>query len=221
VLERDAVNAGHHSLADDFPRPHSFQTGGSSIARSLLALLGWRVHFDGLPARQGVMIVYPHTSNWDFVYLILAKWAVGLSLKFWVKDALFKVPLLGSWLRWIGGVPVERTSAHGSVGQMVRTLQQCMHDDAYFWLALTPEGTRKRTAGWRSGFYQVAVGAQVPVGICCVNFSARTVVVTQFYRLSGDVQADMQRIAHSFEAAEGKKAAQAAPIRLLEKNESH
>ncbi|NVO05041.1 MAG: 1-acyl-sn-glycerol-3-phosphate acyltransferase [Rhodoferax sp.] len=204
-------------MAEDFPRPHPLQLQGSALAQALFSLLGWRVVFEGLPTRQGVLVVYPHTSNWDFVFLVIAKWAVGLPLKFWVKDSLFKLPLLGGWLRWLGGVPVDRSSAHGIVGSMVQALQQCRQSDRYFWLAVTPEGTRKRTAGWRSGFYQVAKGADVPVGICCVNFPQRLVVVTQFYSLSGDVGADMQRIAQALKTAVGKHPEQAAPIHILEK----
>ena len=204
-------------MVDDFPRPLPVQVQGSALARSLFEALGWRIAYEGLPVRQGVLIVYPHTSNWDFFILLLAKWAVGLPLKFWVKDSLFAVPVLGAWLRWLGGVPVERGSPHGMVGEMVRTLEQSRARDTFFWLALTPEGTRKWTPGWRSGFYQVALGAGVPLGTCCVNFRDKTVVVSRFFTLSGEVQADMQRIAQAFQGATGKHATQAAPIQLIEK----
>jgi 1-acyl-sn-glycerol-3-phosphate acyltransferase len=204
-------------VVDDFPRPHPVQVEGNSLARTLFEALGWRIAFDGLPARQGVLIVYPHTSNWDFFVLILAKWVVGLPLKFWVKESLFALPVLGRWLRGLGGVPVARGSPQGIVGGMVRTLDQCRASDVFFWLALTPEGTRQRTAGWRSGFYQVALGAGVPLGTCCVNFREKTVVVSRFYQLSGDVQADMARIVQAFHGAVGRHAAQASPIHMIEK----
>lgn len=204
-------------MLDDFPRPHPVQLRGSWLACKILNLLGWRIAFEGLPARQGVLIVYPHTSNWDFFVLLLAKWALGLSAKFWGKDSLFAVPVLGAWLRWLGGVPVKRSSAGGVVGDVVRTMGQCQALDASFWLALSPEGTRKWTPGWRSGFYQVALRAGVPLGTCCVNFREKTVVVSHFYKLSGDVQADMQRIAQAFQCAVGKHAVQAAPIQMIEK----
>jgi 1-acyl-sn-glycerol-3-phosphate acyltransferase len=204
-------------VVDDFPRPHPVQLNGSWIARKMLGLLGWRLEFEGLPARQGVLIVYPHTSNWDFFVLLLAKWAFGLSIKFWGKDSLFAVPVLGAWLRWLGGVPVQRDSAHGVVGDVVRTMGECQASDTAFWLALSPEGTRKWTPGWRSGFYQVALRAGVPLGTCCVNFRDKTVEVSRFYKLSGDVQTDMQRIAQAFQCAAGKHSVQAAPIQIIEK----
>lgn len=204
-------------MVDDFSVPYPVQIQGSKLARNLLSALGWRVDFDGLPSRQGVLIVYPHTSNWDFFVLILAKWAVGLPLKFWGKQSLFALPVLGVWLRLLGGVPVDRSAPHGVVGDMVRTIKQFRATDTYFWLALTPEGTRKWTPGWRSGFYQVTLGAGVPLGTCCVNYREKTILVSRFYKLSGDVQADMQRIAQAFQGAVGKHAAQAAPIHIIEK----
>lgn len=204
-------------MADDFPRPLPVQLLGSRLARWVFEAIGWSIQFDGLPSKQGVMVVYPHTSNWDFVYLLIAKWTVGMQLRFWAKDSLFRWPLLGHWMQWLGGVPVDRRSPHGVVGQMVRTIQQCREEDGYFWLALTPEGTRKWTPGWRSGFYQVALGANVPVGICSVNYRERRVYVSHFYHLTGDVQADMERIANAFQGAVGKHHAQAAPIQIMEK----
>jgi hypothetical protein len=95
--------------AADAPRTiaeRPVQLRGSAVARRLLRLAGWRVAFDGLPARQGVVIVYPHTSNWDFIVGVLAKWSIGIPVAFWGKASLFRVPLFGRWLRWLGGVPV-------------------------------------------------------------------------------------------------------------------
>lgn len=204
-------------MADDFSRPLAVPIQGSAMARNLLLLLGWRVNMDGLPARQGVIIVYPHTSNWDFIILLIAKWAVGLPLKFWGKDSLFALPVFGRWLRYVGGVPVRRDSPRGVVGDMVRTLEQCRQNNTFFWLALAPEGTRKRVPGWRSGFYQVAVGAHVPLGICRLNYADKTIDVSHFLQLSGDAASDMQRIAGLLATASGKRPELAAPIQLIQK----
>jgi 1-acyl-sn-glycerol-3-phosphate acyltransferase len=204
-------------VADDFSRPLAVPIQGSALAGALLSRLGWQVRMDGLPRRQGVIIVYPHTSNWDFLLLLLAKWAVGLPLRFWGKDSLFTLPLLGRWLVWIGGVPVQRDSPQGVVADMVHTLKESRASNTFFWLALAPEGTRKFTPGWRSGFYQVALGAGVPLGICCVNYADKVVDVAQFFQLTGDVASDMQRIALAFQQAAAKYPALAAPIRIIEK----
>ena len=204
-------------MADEASKPQAVRVQGSPLAHWLFTRLGWKIYFDGIPSRQGVLIVYPHTSNWDFVILILAKWAIGLPVKFWGKDSLFKLPVLGRWMRWVGGVPVERNVNQGAVGAMTRTLLESKQTDDFFWLALAPEGTRKWLPGWRSGFYQVALGAQVPLGICCVNFPQKTVRVTEFLLLSGQADDDLQRIAQALKGAAGKNPAQAAPIQWIKK----
>ncbi|HRI17919.1 MAG TPA: 1-acyl-sn-glycerol-3-phosphate acyltransferase, partial [Burkholderiaceae bacterium] len=119
------------------------QLHGSRLARALLRLAGWRVLFDGLPAAQGVAIVYPHTSNWDFVVGLLAKWSIGIPVNFWGKDSLFRIPLFGRWVRWVGGVPVDRTHASGVVGSMAASLREAREQGRFQWLALAPEGTRR------------------------------------------------------------------------------
>lgn len=209
--------AGPTQVVDDFPAPHPVQLQGSALAGVLLRGLGWRVHMHGLPSHQGVVVVYPHTSNWDFFILLLAKWALGLPVKFWGKDSLFALPLVGRWLRWLGGVPVNRSAPQGMVGAMVRNMAQARALDAFFWLALAPEGTRKWTPGWRSGFYRVATAAGVPIGVCSVNYPAKTIELRHFFRPTGQASADMPRIAQALRQAVGKNAAQAAPITILEK----
>jgi 1-acyl-sn-glycerol-3-phosphate acyltransferase len=165
---------------------------------------------------QGVLAVYPHTSNWDFVLLVLVKWAVGIPVRFWSKDSLFHIPVFRSWLRALGAVPVRRTSAQGVVAETVAQLQAARAEGRYFWLALAPEGTRKWLPGWRSGFYRTALAAGVPLGLVSVNYRAREVCLMSFLRLSGDEAADMACIAAALQGAVGYHPQQAAPIRLLD-----
>ncbi len=190
------------------------QLRGSGIARAILKLAGWQLDFDGLPARQGVLIVYPHTSNWDFPLGIFAKWAMGIPVTFWGKASLFKLPLFGRWLRWIGGVPVDRSAPQGIVGDMVMRMRAARDADGFLWLALAPEGTRASGSGWRSGFYQVAAGAEVPVGLAHLDFGRRRVGVGSYLQLSGDAAADMQAIADAYAAVKGCRPELAAPVRL-------
>jgi 1-acyl-sn-glycerol-3-phosphate acyltransferase len=199
-------------MQDIVERP--VQLRGSSVARVLLRLAGWRLRFDGLPGNQGVLIVYPHTSNWDFPLGLLVKWAVGIQLTFWGKDSLFRVPLFGAWLRWLGGVPVDRHSNHGIVGQMARELAQARLQNRFLWLALAPEGTRQHASGWRSGFYHVALQAQVPVGLVFLDYGRREAGVQRFIKLGGNMRADLKRIAEELGHRIGKRPALAAPIRF-------
>ena len=192
--------------------PHPVQFKGSSLARWLLSLAGWRVAFDGLPARQGVVVAYPHTSNWDFIVGIMAKWAIGVPAHFWAKDSLFKVPVFGTWLRWVGGLPIDRSAARGVVGEMVETFRQYGQQDRLLWLAVAPEGTRKWTPGWRSGYYQVALGAQVPVGIVRLDWGQREIRFTDFLTMCGDESQDYEQLAQVFDGVRGYHAEQGSPI---------
>ena len=194
--------------------------GDSALARWLLRSLGWQLHFAGLPGLQGMFVVYPHTSNWDFVLAVIAKWSLGVQVNFWGKGTLFKVPLLGAWLRWMGGIPVLRDAPHGLVGQAVRQLQDARAAGRYCWFGLAPEGTRKYTAGWRSGFYRTAVQADIPLCLVRLDYSRKTIVATEFMRLSGDTQADMAHIAAYFDGAHGLRPAQESPVRLLPVDDS-
>jgi 1-acyl-sn-glycerol-3-phosphate acyltransferase len=199
----------------DFQPPYPVQFRGSRAARWLVRALGWQIDFQGLPAQQGVILVYPHTSNWDFPVALLLKWALGLPVRFWAKETLFHIPLFRSWLRWVGGVPVRRSSPQGVVSQMTAMMKQKKAADAYFWLALSPEGTRRRTAGWRSGFYRLALEADVPVGLAGLDYARKRLVFLDFLKLSGDEGRDLKRMAASLQGFHGFRAGAEAPVRLI------
>jgi 1-acyl-sn-glycerol-3-phosphate acyltransferase len=190
--------------------PVTFQ--GSRLAHWILKMLGWRLDFEGFPARQGVAIVYPHTSNWDFPIGMLAKWALGVPARFWGKDSLFKLPVLGAWMRWVGGIPIDRSSSRGVVGQMVHVFEQHKQNDQLLWLGLAPEGTRSFTPGWRSGFYQLALGAQVPLALVKLDWGQRRFSVVDFYDLTGQVERDYAHMAQVFEGVKGFHEHQMGPI---------
>ena len=206
-------------MVNEFPQPHPVQFAGSAFARWVLTRLGWQVKFEGLPALQGMVVVYPHTSNWDFIVLMLAKWAIGVPVYFWGKDSLFRIPLFGRWLRWLGGVPVVRSASTGVVAQAVQQFETHREQGRYFWLGVSPEGTRKKQPGWRSGFYQTAFQAQVPLGLVRLDYARREVVALDFVMLSGDLAADLLRIAATYEGVEGFVPENAAPILLLSRSD--
>jgi 1-acyl-sn-glycerol-3-phosphate acyltransferase len=201
--------------ASELPAPFPIRFSGSRVACWLLKKFGWRVQFDGLPALQGVLVVYPHTSNWDFVVLVLMKWAVGIPVHFLGKDKLFRIPLFGRWLRYLGGIPVNRISPRGIVGQAVDQVTQAKVQGRYFWLALSPEGTRKHSTGWRSGFYQIVLKSGVPLGLVRLDYREREVTAQDFVYLTGDEIEDFNRISSVFHGVTGYIPQNAAPIQLL------
>lgn len=190
----------------------SVQFPGQAWAAWLLRQWGWTVVYRGLPARQGLFVVYPHTSNWDFVVGILVKWSLGLPANFWAKHSLFQLPLLGPWMQRMGGIAIDRRSSQGVVAQTVQAFEAARREDRFLWLALAPEGTRSRVTQWRSGFYQLALGAQLPVALVGLDRARKQVHIDTFVRFSGDVAADIQASQDALAAYQGFKPELASPI---------
>jgi len=94
-------------MKTEFDKPFAVQFKPNYLATLLVRLMGWRFVCDGLPTKQGVLIGYPHTSNWDFVVMMPIKWAIGLQIQFFAKDSLFRIPLFGRWIRWLGATPID------------------------------------------------------------------------------------------------------------------
>jgi hypothetical protein len=115
-------------------------------------------------------------------------------------------------MRWVGGIPIDRSSARGVVGQMVHVFDQHRQNDQLLWLALAPEGTRSHTPGWRSGFYQVALGAQVPLALVKLDWGQRCVSIVDFYELTGQVEADYAHLTQVFEGVQGFHPLQMSPV---------
>ena len=193
------------------------QFKGSRLARTALTLAGWRYDFDGLPSKQGVLIGYPHTSNWDFVVMILVKWSVGLPVQFLAKHTLFHIPLFGRWLAWLGGISIDRSTSQGVVAHLLNLFKQHQAENHYLWLALSPEGTRRRTDGWRSGFYQLAMLANVPLCLVRIDYGQKKVDLSHFMRLTGAEDVDYAHIARVYEGVKGFHVSQAAPIQPITK----
>lgn len=178
-----------------------------------LALIGWRVNFKPLPGPRGVIIVYPHTSNWDFIIGLLAKWAIGVPLRWLGKEALFKGvcgTLLGPFFRATGGEPIERGASTGAIERIASRMQAA----DFYWLALAPEGTRKYRDHWRSGFYHIALTAGVPLGVATIDYRTRQVRLVEYVTLSGDLDADLSCIQQAYQSTRGCIPELASPIKL-------
>lgn len=185
----------------------------ASLARTLLRAFGWTVDFDGLPGPRGVLIVYPHTSNWDFILGLLAKWAIGLPLRWIGKESLFRGftgATLGRLMRFWGGRPVDRHHASGAVAQ----LATLMRSEPWFWLALSPEGTRRHLDHLRSGFYHLALAADVPVGLAYIDYPRKRIGVRDFVRMSGDAARDLAMLREYYADKQGRYPALASEIRF-------
>lgn len=180
-----------------------------SWARRLLGWLGWRVDVVAPAVPKCVIIVYPHTSNWDFVVGYLAKLAAGLPVHWIGKDTLFRGPF-DRLFRRMGGFPVNRREPTGLIRELAREFER----RPWIWLAIAPEGTRSRLDHWKSGFYRLALAARVPVGLAFLDYPTRTVGLRSYVELTGDEAADLARIREEYAGKAGKRPALASEIRF-------
>lgn len=180
-----------------------------SLAAWLLARLGWKLRVAWPDAPKVVIIVYPHTSNWDFIVGYLARLAMRMKASWIGKHTLFRWPL-GPLLRRMGGIPVDRSQAHG----LIEALVEAFARQPSLCLVLAPEGTRSRRDHLKSGFYRLALQAGVPVGLGFIDWSTRTVGVERWISLTGDEAADLAVIREAYAGKVGKRPELASEIRF-------
>jgi 1-acyl-sn-glycerol-3-phosphate acyltransferase len=196
-------------MSDYLLRPAALPTWGQRTALRVLQLFGWRVRHKPLPGPHGIAVVYPHTSNWDFMVGLLGKWAIGLQFRWLAKDSLFRGPM-GAIMRYWGGVAVDRRAPMGAT----RLLADKMLSSKWCWVAITPEGTRGYRPYWKSGFYHLALAAKVPVLLVYLDYRNKELGVVDTIELSGDHDADMAAIAAIYKDREALYPDLAAPIKL-------
>ncbi len=176
------------------------------LGRLMLGLSGWRVLGEFPDIGQCVLIVAPHTSNWDFVFGLAAKWALGLRVRFIGKHTLFRFPL-GVLMRGVGGIPVDRHSAEGFTE---RVAAEFASGDA-LWLVVAPEGTRRLVTRWKTGFHRIAITARVPILPVALDYGARAVRALPLHAPSGDYAADLEALSAHFTPAMACEPARYAP----------
>jgi 1-acyl-sn-glycerol-3-phosphate acyltransferase len=181
-------------LGDRVPRRGNALT--RVLARLAMRLSGWRFEGELPNLAQFVVIVAPHTSNWDFAIGVMAMFALGVRGTFLGKHTLFRWPF-GPVMRWLGGVPVDRSSPHNVVEQTTAFFRQ----RESLVLALSPEGTRRKLPEWRTGFYHVAKGAGVPIVPMAFDFSRRVFRIFPPVVPSEDRVADFERLRALFDAS--------------------
>ena len=160
-----------------------------TLARALLALFGWRVTGEIPDRPKMVAIAAPHTTNWDFVVGILVVFALGLRVRYLGKHTLFRPPL-GWLMRWLGGTPVVRDTPQGAVGDAAEMIAR---EDKVL-LGIAPEGTRTLGKPWRSGFYNIALAANVPILPAAFDYHARALRLFALFEPTGDYEADLPRL---------------------------
>ncbi|MCA9529176.1 MAG: lysophospholipid acyltransferase family protein [Myxococcales bacterium] len=182
-----------------------------TAGKALLRVLGW--HLEGAPPAEPrcVVIAAPHTSNWDLLYMLAMSYAYDIDIRWMAKHTLFRFPL-GPVMRRLGAIPIERHLRKNVVDQMVARFEAA---DALM-LTVPAEGTRRRTERWKSGFYHIALRADVPVALSFLDYATKTGGFGPTLRMTGDVRKDMDAIRAFYADKVGKIPSDFGPVRLAE-----
>lgn len=180
------------------------------LASGMLRAAGWDIHpFPDIP--KAMVVAGPHTSNWDGVLGLACGVALGLDARFMIKHTLFKGPL-GWVLRRFGAIPVDRSQAGGVVGQAVEQFAE--HDQMV--IVVTPEGTRHNAKKWKTGFYQIATQAGVPIVVAAADYRKKQLTYPLILQPSDDMTADMQKLYAAFAGVTPRRPERlSAPVKVL------
>lgn len=190
--------AGVHHTVFDTPVINTCLRWASLV---FLKLNGWKIEGQ-LPAcaYKCVLIAAPHTSNWDLPYTLMTAFVLRLKPYWLGKASIFKWPF-GGVMRWLGGISVDRSQANNLVAGAVQALKGA---DGPVHLIVPPEGTRGKTSHWRTGFYYIAAGADVPILMAYMDYSRKRAGLGPAFVPTGDIERDMQSIKAFYAPIKGK-----------------
>ena len=169
------------------------------VGRLLLRIWGWTLEGEVPNDKQLLLIAAPHTSNWDWVIGVGGLLALGIRLTYIAKHSLFKGPL-GWMMRATGGVPIDRSSARGTVEEIVNQFET--NERLYYLIA--PEGTRKRVEKWKSGFLRVAYKAEVPILMVSFDYGQKRILIGDIAVLTGDLDSDLAAVQTYYQQFSGR-----------------
>ena len=181
------------------------------IARIFWAFSSWRMVSEPAPDRPTVLIGAPHTSNWDFVFMLAIAWRLDMRFRWLGKKSLFR-GWRGPIMRGLGGIAVERDAPSAVVSEVLARIES----GDVFGLVVTPDGTRKGHTHWKSGFYRIAREAGLPVTLGYVDRTTKTTGLGPTIDLTGDVSTDMDVIRAFYADKSGVKPEHRVEPRLRE-----
>jgi 1-acyl-sn-glycerol-3-phosphate acyltransferase len=147
-----------------------------------------------------VLIAAPHTSNWDLPYTLMVAFALRLNVYWMGKQSLFKAPFRGVML-WLGGIPIQRESSNNVVEASITAIQNA---DGPVQLIVPPEGTRSKARYWKTGFYYIALGANVPIVMAYMDYARKESGLGPVFEPTGNIEADMVTIQAFYAPFKGK-----------------
>lgn len=173
------------------------------LCQLCLKLRGWKLEGDQPTEAKYVLVAVPHTSNWDFPLGLAIAFIYRLNMYWMGKESLFK-----GWsnpvMRWLGGIPINRSSSNNVVSQMIDAFNA---NDSLI-VAIPPEGTRSQVDKWKTGFYYIALGAKVPIALAFLNYKSKTGGFLTTFHPTGDIDMDIAKIRSYYVGISGRNAKQ-------------
>lgn len=169
------------------------------FGRMLLKLSGWKFVGNFPNEKKFILAVAPHTSNWDFLVGLRIKFAYNLKVNFLAKNSLFFWPL-GPILKFLGGIPINRSAPQGFVGQMAENFNNAEE----LVVVVTPEGTRSKVSKWKTGFLHMAKQANVPVVPLQIDYAKKEVQCFEAHAIQGDIQEELAAIQNLYSQGSAK-----------------
>lgn len=187
----------------------------SLLGRLILSLFGWKVTGSLPNVPKAVLIGGPHTSNWDGVVTLAAMAMLRLDARVMIKDSAFVGPL-GSLLRWLGAMPIDRNSAQDVVQQTVSRF----NDHDRLMIIVSPEGTRDGASQWKTGFWRIANAAKVPIIVATADHQKKEVAFPGLVMPSGDMDADIDQVLEFYRGVEPRHPERmSAPLAAMRKEQ--
>lgn len=176
-----------------------------TLSVGFLRLGGWKVQGTLPPgAEKSVLIAAPHTSNWDLPYTLMVAFSLRLTVYWMGKEQIFRFPFRGLMM-WLGGIPVQRETSNNLVAASVEAIKAA---SGPLQLVVPPEGTRSKTRYWKTGFYHIAMGAQVPIVMAYMDYENKISGLGPVFEPTGNIEADMAQIKAFYANFKGKNASQ-------------
>lgn len=169
------------------------------LAIIVLRIAGWRRSGRVPDFPKFVMIAAPHTSNWDFPVGLAILLAFKVKFYWLGKEPIFRRPF-GTFFKWLGGIPVNRSTSQDVVAQTVQSFKE--HERMI--MVVAPEGTRRRAGHWKTGFYYIAMGAEVPLVMGFLDYERKEGGFGPMLMPTGDIDTDMKEIRAFYENITGK-----------------
>ena len=162
-----------------------------------LRLMGWRIEGEFPPLEKFILSVFPHTRSMDFIVGVLTRSVLNEKINYVGKKELFN-SFTGWFFRALGGAPINRGSSENKVSAIAKIFKE----KESFRLAIAPEGTRKKVDRWKTGFYYIAIEAEVPILLVHFNYPSKKVSFLKLFYPTGDIEKDLKEMSAYYDHAE-------------------